>query len=270
MSSVAENQTDATKRILAGMVYYHGTSLCPAVAALTSGDPIKNGIPTNSKTKFPSARRGRVYLSPHMDVAAHYAMITGREDWPEDVDDEKLGSPHVFIFEDFSGLENIQIDEDDIGWIAMNAARQMVFGKNFLFNTNHEFCFCVQRVANSIGSEKFNRNILEYLLNLSERIKDDREGRSFTRLAKAVLSRKNFSRHIPDKPAIWTRLGISLGPLVDVDIMRRFIKMGANISVTGEICPTSYIKYDVTKEKQQTLPIITSKSTDTASLGLSL
>lgn len=232
--------------------YFHGTQLKSAVDALMAGEPLKNCHPGRSASytetltseKFPKSQHGYVYLTPSLELATLYSWSDTREDWPEDFD-EPTTSPHIFAFRNFSGIEKFQIDEDDIGWIAMDAMAYISKGKNYIYNSNHDFCRAYQ-AKHKKNREKHAKEILEYFLCLSEEISPlDKKLKYFTSAARYFLGEKRTKpKNLPIDPNFWTELGLLWAPRLDEAFVQKQVALGANISVLGELYPDAYIEPD--------------------------
>lgn len=231
--------------------YFHGTHLKSAIDALMTGEPLKNCHPSKSASytdtqltsgKFPQSQHERVYLTPSLELAALYSWSDTREDWPDDFD-EPVASPHIFAFRDFSGIENFQIDEDDVGWMAMDAILHISTGRNNIYNSNHDFCRAYQGEHNQ-NSTKHAKEILEYFFRLSEEILlPNKKLKYFMGAARYFLGeRRARPKNLLTNPELWTELGLLWAPRLDEAFVKKQIALGANISVLGELYPDAYIE----------------------------
>ena len=246
--------------LLAKAPYFHGTCLQPAIANLLKGEPLRNARP-QGKCQDIMSRENCVYLTPNLEVAKLYSRLDDRCDWPLNFL-RQVGHPHIFAFKDFSNIKNIFIDEDDIGWVAMDSVFQFsnMRGKSTTYNMNQSFCKAYKK-RHKRNYQYHAKQTINYLLTISEEIKSrDKKLKKFISIAKNIMDGANLIL-IPQEtdPYFWICLGRIWTPILEAELCKNLIELGANISVDGELYPYAYA-YPTPHDTSKFFPLKTSTS----------
>ena len=122
-------------------------------------------------------------------------------------------------------------------------------GKKTTCNMNPNFCKAYKKHYKR-NYQYHAKQTINYLLTISEKIKSrDKKLKKFIVIAKNIMNDENVILTPQEKhPYFWICLGKIWSPILDAELCKDFIELGANISVDGDLYPYAYTEpHDTSK-----------------------
>lgn len=232
-----EKISDELLAFLKNKPYFYGSCRPKDVVAILKGGCLPKGRPImngGQNYRAPANLVDRVYLTPSFQVAENRAAYGG-------------GEPIVFAVDVGEGVEDIQIDEEDVGWLALNAVKNVEWGKNITCNANYGLYIATNRIGQKTGVGKFGRYMLKRFLEAGEK-SGGKYIEEFLETARVLLAGKMTKHPLRCDERAQITLGYALMPGLTQETILQMMKLGANINVAGNIRPTSVAEFRVMKK----------------------
>ncbi|MGI4815013.1 MAG: hypothetical protein ACRYGG_17010 [Janthinobacterium lividum] len=193
--------------------YYHGTNSLSAVRDMASGGALRPSRP-EGRSAFSKSAGGFVYLTPCFRLAADYAMMRDRRDWPAEHDVVSADLPHVFGF-DLSSVALAIPEEDELGRAAMVAVtggrkRSPCTMNILLLNTLREDRNTLADLAAEAGR----------IIGGTARYRALADGRSLTMAEQTAVGRR-------------------MAEMLDPELGERLMAMGMSVGVRESVVPVA-------------------------------